>query len=84
MFSQKLGSSTMGAWRKLGSMLLSLAAHGLIVGILLLSAVLATQNVWDDCRPRIQVGSLNFTPRPGDPHQLEQQPNTRHIHFLRV
>lgn len=79
MFSQKLGSSVWDTWRKAGSILLSLAFHVVIAGFLLLSAVLVTHNLVDDDRPSVMVASLNYTTRPGDPGQLEPQPNTLHI-----
>lgn len=79
MFSQKLGSSELGTWRKAGSMTLSLALHVVIAGFLLISAVLVTHNLMDDDRPFTMVASLNYTEWPGDPGQLEPQPNTLHI-----
>lgn len=79
MFSQKLGSSELGTWRKAGSMLLSFALHVVIAGFLLVSAVLVTHNLLGDCRPQMMVASLNYTERPGDLGQLEPQPNTLHI-----
>ena len=79
MFSQKLGSSELGTWRKAGSMVLSLALHIVIAGFLLVSAVLVTHNLLEDCRPRIMVASLNYSVRPGDPGVVEPQPSTLHI-----
>lgn len=79
MFSQRVGLSASGSWSKAGSMMLSLALHVVIAGFLLVSAVLVTHNLLDDCGPQMMVASLNYTARPGDLGQLEPEPNTLHI-----
>lgn len=59
-------------------MMLSLALHVVIAGLLLVSAVLVTHNLVD-VRPQMMVASLNYSYRPGDPGQLEPQQNTLQI-----